>query len=156
MKLTTTAPKALVIHCGDPRFQKAFADFLDRKLGLPQGSYIPLVIPGSIGGMTVASLPKNAKVLGEQIGLYLAHFPNLPVIVINHEDCKGYAAIMEKLQAVIRIPVDAKQVADLGVAARTIASIARQHGHSPKFDLYMARIGPDSEVVFDKVMSEGA
>jgi hypothetical protein len=88
-------PKALVIHCIDPRFQKAFDEFIHEQLGLDEGEYIPLLVPGGIAGVgkrISEFLPKNNKVLREQIQLALEVYQTEEprVILINHEDCPAY------------------------------------------------------------------
>jgi hypothetical protein len=39
--LTETVPDAAVITCSDPRFQAAFREFIEVKLGLALETYIP-------------------------------------------------------------------------------------------------------------------
>ena len=72
-QLNLEPPKALIIHCGDPKFQKAFREFKRDKLGLEEGQYIPLIVPGSIASLCVGTfLPKNLKIMREQIELLLS------------------------------------------------------------------------------------
>ena len=46
-KLQSTLPAALVVHCGDHRFQAAFNEFLNKDLGLG-GNYDRIVVPGGL------------------------------------------------------------------------------------------------------------
>ncbi len=156
-KLGTAQPKALIIHCSDPRFQEAFKNFICGNLDLAEGEYIPIVIPGSvsvIGGSINTLLPKNYKALMDQIQLMLEHNKEVPLrlILINHEDCKGYAFILEKLKKLnSKLPdVIERQVSDLEFAAQAISLAAKKFNIKYEFELYMARIGPDNEIVFDK------
>jgi len=149
-KLVQMSPRAIVIHCGDPRFQAAFREFLASK-ALAEGFYIPLIIPGSIGNLVLSLRPKHVKVITEQLNLYLHRYPNIRIIVINHEDCKAYAATVEKFRAFIPVTVFQKQKADLTLGAKAIAAIAKQHGGTPTVELYMARIKEGEEIVFERV-----
>ena len=99
-------PKGLVIHCSDPRFQKAFKDFIHNNLKLKEGEYIPIVLPGSImslGSNISILMPKRQKVLLDNVKLMLEHNQGRPIrlILINHEDCKGYAEILGKIRQLI-------------------------------------------------------
>jgi len=87
--LDTSAPDALVIHCGDSRFQTAFRRFISGELGITK--YTPIIIGGGIHalGMQVF-LPKNFKILWEQIKFHLKTERPKQVIIINHEDCAWY------------------------------------------------------------------
>ena len=63
-KLQSEAPSALVVHCGDHRFQAAFQEFLNRHLGLA-GNYDLLVIPGGPQSLTLVEyLPKFSWQVG--------------------------------------------------------------------------------------------
>lgn len=161
-KLASGQPKALVIHCSDPRFQEAFKNFIHGNLGLAEGEYIPIVIPGSvsvIGSNISMLLPKNYKALMDQIQLMLEHNKKAPLrlILMNHEDCKGYAFILEKLRKLSsKLPdVIERQVSDLEFAAQAIALAAKKFNMKYEFELYMARIGQDKEIVFDKYVLSG-
>lgn len=87
--LDTAAPEALVIHCGDSRFQTAFRRFISGELGITK--YTPIIIGGGIHalGMQVF-LPKNFKILWEQIKFNIKTERPKQIIIINHEDCAWY------------------------------------------------------------------
>jgi hypothetical protein len=88
-RVNRQAPEALVIHCADPRFQDAFREFVTEELGLK--NYAPLVIGGSIHAFGMQSLlPKNFKILWEQIKFFIKEAKLRQIIIINHEDCKWY------------------------------------------------------------------
>jgi hypothetical protein len=96
---STAAPKALVVHCGDPRFQEPIARFLAEELGLKPGKYVPLVVGGGVASLMVGDmLPKEAKSLREGIAFYVSHFASIErIILINHEDCGKYRALERAL-----------------------------------------------------------
>jgi hypothetical protein len=152
-QLNLDPPKALVIHCGDPKFQKAFREFKTQQLGLEEGQYIPLIVPGSIASLCVGTfLPKNLKIMKEQIELLLKHYPSERVILINHEGCRSYGAMAAKLQHVLPADIGAKQVDDLEFAAGLIRQIAQHYGAHAKVELYMARVRKeDGEIFFERV-----
>jgi len=87
--LDTSPPEALVIHCGDSRFQTAFRRFIAGELGITK--YTPIIIGGGIHalGMQVF-LPKNFKILWEQIKFHVKTDRPKQIIIINHEDCAWY------------------------------------------------------------------
>src|SRR5579859_1148629 len=86
------SPKALVIFCGDPRFQLPVKQFLEKDLGLKEGDFMPIVAAGGPASLSIGDVrPKEAKYLRESIAFYLDHFNEVHrVIVINHEDCAKY------------------------------------------------------------------
>ena len=108
--------RALVIHCGDPRFQTAFRRFVIEELGHRQ--YTPVIIGGGAHAFGVQSfLPKNYKILWEQIKFFVKESGLREIIVINHEDCKWY----EKMRGYHpRIGLPLKGRLDLESAAHAI------------------------------------
>jgi hypothetical protein len=115
-KINNAPPEALVIHCADPRFHSAFASFLTDELGLK--NYIPIIIGGGIHSFGIQSLlPKNFKILWEQIKFFIKHAELRQIIIINHEDCQWYEK-MKGYHPRIRLPVKGKK--DLQTAAEVI------------------------------------
>ena len=101
-RINRVAPQALVIHCGDPRFQDAFRKFVTTELGI--SNYAPVIIGGGVHALGMQSfLPKNFKILWEQIKFFIKQQRLTQVIIINHEDCvwydkmKGYHPRIDKL-----------------------------------------------------------
>ncbi|HLK68015.1 MAG TPA: hypothetical protein VKU19_31495 [Bryobacteraceae bacterium] len=154
-QLNLEPPEALVIHCGDPRFQSAFREFKSRELGILEGQYIPLIVPGSVASLCAGTfLPKNLKIMREQIQLLLKHYPVERVILINHEGCRSYGAMLAKLQHVLGKDAVKKQLEDLEFAAGMIRQIAQTFGGHPKVESYMARVRQeDREVYFERIGS---
>lgn len=115
-RLTTEPSQALVIHCGDPRFQNAFREFITRELGFT--NYTPIIIGGGAHAFGVQSfLPKNFKILWEQVKFFVKEGGAREVIVINHEDCQWYKK-MTGYHLPHRLPEKARD--DLRSAAQTI------------------------------------
>jgi hypothetical protein len=97
-------PKALVVHCSDVRFRRAFRNFIEGDvakgcLGLKEEDYVSLVIPGGVSSFSAAlELPKQFKVAKDQVELLINHFSTIDrVVLFNHEDCAAYKALHEQL-----------------------------------------------------------
>lgn len=115
-KLDTGPSQALVIHCGDPRFQTAFRRFITEELGIKR--YTPVIIGGGVHSFGSQSLlPKNFKILWQQVKFFIKEGGARQVIVINHEDCTWYEK-MRGYHANIDLPLKGKL--DLREAASTI------------------------------------
>jgi len=115
-RIDTRPSQALVVHCGDPRFQSAFRMFITHELGID--NYTPLIIGGGVHAFGAQSfLPKNFKILWQQIKFFVKEGRVNQVIFINHEDCKWYEK-MQGLQSRIKLPIIGRR--DLQTAARTI------------------------------------
>jgi hypothetical protein len=116
-RLDNTPSQALVIHCGDPRFQQAFRRFITEELGI--ANYTPVVIGGGLHAFGAQSLrPKNLKVLWQQIKFFVRQGGLTQVIFINHEDCQWYAK-MKGYRSALELPVLGR--VDLQTAATQIA-----------------------------------
>ncbi len=153
--LVDACPRAIVIHCSDPRFQKAFADFIRTELGLGDGEYIPLVISGGIASLSEPlKLPKEFKFMKERIELFLERFHSIKrIILINHEDCRHYDELKSVLGRLFLQRVQSwgeKQVNDLKTVSKMLLDYAVP---GLKVELYYAHLcGADkSTVVFEKV-----
>ena len=101
--LKEATPEAVVICCSDPRFQAAFREFIEVKLGLPQGTYIPFVVDGGAGVLgRPESLPKEFKFMKERLEAFKDNFSSIRrVILVNHEDCAYYEMLGHRLGALI-------------------------------------------------------
>jgi len=147
-------PKAVVVHCGDPRFQLAFQDFIQKKLNYKPGEYVLLVIPGGISALVEPeTLPKNFKVAKEQIQFFLDHFDSIKtVVLINHEDCKAYESLKDKIgQAFMKFAATMiqRQQIDLAKVMKFLSASA----FKVNFKAYFAKFKDDlhKEVVFEEV-----
>jgi hypothetical protein len=92
-------PEAVVVYCGDPRFQTAFEAFTEKELGLHKGQFIPLVVGGGAGTLANPErLPKEFKFMKDRFELVHRYFPSVKrAVLINHEDCIYYRMLAEKI-----------------------------------------------------------
>lgn len=134
--------EAVVIHCGDPRFQKAFRDFLENELRLK--NYVPIIIGGGIHPFGAKDLlPKNFKTLWEQIKFFLKDGKISKVIIINHEDCQWY----KKFEGYAHgIPILQKGIIDLEATAGYLA----KEFLNIRIETYMAKL-IGKEIYFEKI-----
>lgn len=164
-QLKTESPEALVIHCSDPRFQQSFKELLHETLGLTDGEYIPIVIPGSVSAIGLGIerlLPKNFKILRDQLELMLSTYhesKELRLIIINHEDCRGYQNLLTRLTNVL--PAFARNAVgylegDLAYAGSVVKRLASAQGINCSLELYMALIAEGGEIVFNEVKAKEA
>ncbi|MDA2930635.1 hypothetical protein MYX84_11935 [Acidobacteria bacterium AH-259-O06] len=154
-KLHLKPPEAMVVHCIDPRFQPAFREFIRHHLGFQEGEYIPLVVPGSVAslGTSISSLmPKHFKVFKDHLQVVFDSNQVRRVVLINHEDCRGYASLMRRLQRFVKIDLSKKQIEDMKFATGVIRQMAQRFTQL-QFELYMACIGADNEVTFQDVLT---
>jgi len=152
--IATAKPVALVLHCGDPRFQEAIRQFLETELGLDKGEYVPFV---PAGGVASLSEPENFshefRYVRETTGFYINKFTTIKmVILINHEDCGKYRAMHQHLGDVFLKPfgdMRDRQRHDLSRALDAILGAA-----SRELDAYpfFARFANEekTEVVFER------
>jgi hypothetical protein len=116
-RLDETPSEALVIHCGDPRFQSAFRRFITEDLRIR--NYTPVIIGGGLHAFGAQSLrPKNLKILWEQIKFFVRQGGLTQIVFINHEDCQWYAK-MKGHRSALELPVLGR--VDLQTAATQIA-----------------------------------
>ena len=93
----------LVICCSSPSFSEAFHDFIHDELGMVKPTII--MIPGSAGSYGISgSLPKLWYALRNQIDLLSQNYTFIRVVIINHDDCKGYQAFAKHLGGLAKLP----------------------------------------------------
>ena len=148
-------PKAIVIQCSDPRFQKAFREFTANELHLGDGEYIPFVISGGVAALSEPlKLPKEFKFIKERIELFTGLFKSIDrVVLINHEDCRHYEMLKSTLGSIFlqhAAHMTDRQIKDLRNVARLVMDFV-----APGFQLemYYARIVKNGAptVQFEKV-----
>ncbi|PIZ99057.1 MAG: hypothetical protein COX77_02580 [Candidatus Komeilibacteria bacterium CG_4_10_14_0_2_um_filter_37_10] len=152
----TASPRAICIHCSDPRFQKAFQMFIEGSceqgcLGYAPGEYVTIVIPGSIASLSeVTALPKHFKITKEQIEYLLERFNTIETLVlINHEDCSGYRAIKKKASGILQSLIEVltkSQLMDLQQVAKTLLNL---NSIKKKIRLFMAK-KENGHVIFEE------
>ena len=150
-------PIAIVVHCSDPRFQKAFGEFIKGELGLKDGEYIPFVISGGVAAMSEPlKLPKEFKFMKDRIELFLGLFDSIKRIVpINHEDCRHYDALKDLLGGLFHRhapTMEERQQRDLLGVARTLLGLFRPNLN---LELYYAKfLDPGhKQIVFERIQT---
>ncbi len=153
-------PKALVVHCADVRFRRAFRNFIEGDtetgcLGFKEEEYVSLVIPGGVSSLSeVLTLPKQFKVAKEQIESITDHFPTIThVVLINHEDCAPYETLRSKIGAAFLRRVSSlleRQQIDLVQAAKTIMGFGTIQA---SVEVYMAKFANQdhTQVTFETI-----
>ncbi|QQG45629.1 MAG: hypothetical protein HYW89_01775 [Candidatus Sungiibacteriota bacterium] len=141
---------AVVVHCSDPRFQEAFRRFIKEELKMEHPA--PLVVPGSISSVGLElAMPKHLKTLKDQVAFMLKHGERPRLVLINHEDCRAYAAFHGKLMHLLLN----RQLADLRKAAQIFQKIVPTLSNLP-ISVYMARLDdkkpPEERVYFEKIV----
>lgn len=135
--------ETLVIHCGDARFQKAFRTFLTEELGIE--TYTPIVIGGGLHAFGVQSiLPKNFKILWQQIKFFVKEANLKRIIFINHDDCQWYKK-MHLYRP--KLGLTEQGVGDL----RTAAERMIEDFSGIDVQTYFARIVDGKEIEFERV-----
>ena len=148
-----TAPRVLVVFCGDPRFQSPVRQFLEKELGFKEGEYLPLVIRGGVASMLLSGfLPKEAKYVNGGIGDYLRQFESIErVILINHEDCGKYKILQRTAPFLITAgqSLTEKSKSDLALVKHLFGTISPRQ---VQIDTYFAKFANPNhtEVVFEK------
>lgn len=151
--LPEAKPTVLVVHCGDPRFLGAIKQFLQDEHGLSDGDYIPFVPPGSVAQLSLPNArPKDFKVAREGIEFYLTHVASVrKVILINHEDCKKYGALVALPQFLFGMKnVSERQRHDLQWASGVLEKLSGRPLEMKKY--YLKYSNPEhTEAVFNEV-----
>ena len=153
--LTDARPIAIVVYCNDPRFQKPIREFIGHDLGLQEGDYVPLVVPGSIASLTEPlRLPKEFKFMKERLEFMLDRFNTVKrIVLINHEDCRHYQMLGNSLGAIFLQHVQhmtERQLRDLKLVSGTILALAAP---GLQLEMYYARIVKNGAVTvkFERV-----
>jgi hypothetical protein len=135
-------PAAIVIHCSDPRFQSAFAQFAEHELGLKTGEYIPIIVGGGAGVLGhPEQLPKEFKFIKERLEHYRQIFPTARrIVLINHEGCRYYETLKARTLGVVGLrfgtnPSPSRD--DLSLVAQAFRYFLSHLGYS--VELYYAK-----------------
>ena len=149
-------PEAVVVTCGDPRFQSAYRQFVERSLGLPPGMYIPFSVAGGAGVLArPETLPKEFKFMRDRMELLQRRFGSLKrIIAISHEDCAYYRELSEKAAWLLK-PFHAHLARD---DMRLVAlAFARSLAHlGMPLEMYYAHFadGDPAKVAIDRVPAQ--
>jgi hypothetical protein len=147
-------PEAIVVFCGDPRFQGAIASFIKEDLGLQPGQFLPFSVPGGIASLTEQfARPKDFKVLKEGLEFYLTRLRTIhKVILINHEDCKKYHDLCERLGplALLGGSLPDRQRSDLHKVTQIVSGIVSERLEIERY--YAKFANPErTQVTFERV-----
>jgi hypothetical protein len=153
--LAEARPQAIIVYCGDPRFQRAFREFIGNDLHLDEGEYIPLVVSGGVASLSEPmKLPKEFKFMKERIELFLGRFDSIRrIILINHEDCRHYESLKSSLGPLFLQHLGhmtERQIRDLTLVSKTLLGLTAP---GLQIELYYARIVKDGAMTvrFEKV-----
>jgi hypothetical protein len=148
-------PDTVVVYCSDPRFQKAFEQFISNELHLQSGTFIPIVIAGGAGALARPhELPKEFKFMKERLELAREYFPSVRrVVLISHEDCRYYESLKSKVFGLIgqRLATLIGPREDLSVVRTVFQHLLTDLGFS--VELYYAKFADNTHtsVVFEKI-----
>jgi len=140
---------SLVIHCSDPRFQDAFYEFTRKELGLKRPA--PIIIPGCTASFGVQGfMPKRWHALRSWIELMTEHNKFQRVVIINHDDCKGYSSIAKFIGGLTNIAMSQrKHLHDMA------GYILKEYSPNARLELYQARLVQNDDsrrVRFERVV----
>ena len=145
--------EAMVVHCSDPRLQRAFREFTATELGLQVGDFMPLVVSGGASVLAHPSrLPKEFKFMRDRLEFYRSAMPSLKrVVLINHERCRYSLALAKRIVGRGAVS-EARGPEELrGVEAALAPTLAKL---DLKVELFYARfVGPEgTDVFFERVV----
>jgi hypothetical protein len=144
-KLQSRSPAALVVHCGDHRFQAAFNEFLNKSLGLG-GNYDLIVVPGGPQALTLAEyLPKFSWASWRWFRFFQEKHKIERLILIQHQDCAWYASLPLHLHSSPE-PRE-RQEEDL----RRIGQVLKKDFPEVRAELYFARWDTNEGIVVDSL-----
>lgn len=141
-------PDALVICCADPRFQRAFGEFIYSELKIRMPMVISL--PGVTSHFGLQDVfPKNWYGMRQSIETMTGRHKAERLVIINHDDCQGYAKVAKYLGGIEGVPK-----AQLRHAAKLGTVIQEKYMPNVNIELYQAKIvdaGPVQMVEFEKI-----
>jgi len=92
-------PEAIVVMCNDPHFQTTFRDFLEERLDLPVGKYVPILADGGPGMIAHPDqLPGDFRFLIGRVTANQEIYPTVSrLILIGHQECTYYRGLSVKV-----------------------------------------------------------
>ena len=135
------SPQAVVVHCGDHRFQECFREFLTEYLGVV--SYAVLSIPGGPHFLPFQQfMPKFASAGMQSISFHVKHARPDKLILLGHDGCVFFK---ERLQFFFaEESLREKQLANL----RKSRMILQERFPGVPVETYYADSGEDGQVRF--------
>jgi hypothetical protein len=144
-KLPSGLPAALVVHCGDHRFQAAFKEFLNKDLGLG-GSYDLIAVPGGPQALTLAAyLPKFSWASWRWFRFFVENHQISRLILIQHQDCAWYKSLPWHLHS--SLEPRQRQEEDL----RRIGQALKKDFPEVRAELYFARWDTNEQIIVDSL-----
>jgi len=144
-RLLSSSPEALVVHCGDHRFQAAFNEFLNKELGLG-GSCDLNEVPGGPQALTLAEyLPKFSWASWRWFRFFVQNHEIGRLILFQHQDCSWYKSLPLHLHS--SPEPRQRQEEDL----RRIGQVLKRDFPKVKTELYFARWDDSERIVVDSI-----
>ena len=144
-KLQSNLPAALVVHCGDHRFQAAFNEFLNQELSLG-GNYDLIVVPGGPQSLTLVEyLPKFSWASWRWFRFFVEKHEISRLILIQHQDCAWYTSLPLHLHSSPQ--PRQRQEEDL----RRIGQVLKKDFPEVRTELYFARWDTSEQIVLDSI-----
>lgn len=149
---TDAASSVLVIACSSNTFYPFLREFLENALGLAEGSFDALLVPGGAQFLLLSDyLPKFAWVGRKWISFLVERHRLSRVIVVAHDDCAWYAEERLLPAFLLRfghdtLPAAERQRRDLG----EIAGLLRNLLPSTSVETWFAAKGADGILTFVK------
>ena len=139
---------AIVIRCADPRFRRAFDDFVS-DLGIRNP--VTIAVTGSIKSFGLqAYIPKEWHALRKQLELIATRHSHVErVVLITHEDCQSYRASAHLLGGLTQV-LGQQRGHLLGLAHY----LREKHLPDAVFEPYHARLvaqGAEQGVQFERI-----
>jgi len=132
----------LVVCAADPRYQKAFRNFIEQDLGMQNP--VVLAIPGGIGELVSPGAVKNARRLADQLKLLVKDARVNRIILINHADNQALHKLLGMWTSVLRIPVDK----DLSIHVLELAEKLVEKYLGVSVECYLAKAEEDGTIQF--------
>jgi len=144
-KLQNSLPAALVVHCGDHRFQAAFNEFLNKELRLG-GNYDLIVVPGGPQSLTLVEyLPKFSWASWRWFRFFVENHEIGRLILIQHQDCAWYKSLPLHLHS--SAEPRQRQEEDL----RRIGQVLKKDFPKVRAELYFAKWDTSERIVLDSI-----
>lgn len=139
-------PRAIVMHCIDPRFSLAFEQFIEQELGLNRHNDIVMKLAGGPAPLACPKrTPSRYKQLKKALQFKSSKFESIErVIAIAHSHCAYYSTIPFKFDEAF----GELEKTDLAHAGAQLIGILPKK----RIELYHAKlVDNDEQILFEKV-----